>query len=250
MKRRDASADPEATQELVAREQPGYYPGYRTLEQQDSWDEATRDVVTKRVASAPPIRFFGAKDAVLLRAIIDRLLPQDDRIAEKRIPILEVIDGRLYKNTLNGYRYDSMPPDRDAYLLGLRAIDAMAQERFKMPFVELDAFSQEVLLKSLHDGKPDPAVAIWKRMPVKRFWTLILEDCVNAYYSHPWAWDEMGYGGPAYPRGYMRLENGLPEPWEKDEVRYVWRAPADSVSDLDLIDQTRVARSSLLEGTR
>ena len=74
MKRRDASADPEATQELVAREQPGYYPGYRTLEQQDSWDEATRDVVTKRVASAPPIRFFGAKDAVLLRAVIDRLL--------------------------------------------------------------------------------------------------------------------------------------------------------------------------------
>ena len=26
-----------------------------------------------------------------------------------------------------------------------------------------------------------------------------------AFYSHPWAWNEIGYGGPAYPEGYMRL---------------------------------------------
>jgi len=26
-----------------------------------------------------------------------------------------------------------------------------------------------------------------------------------AFYSHPWAWNEIGYGGPAYPQGYMRL---------------------------------------------
>ena len=26
-----------------------------------------------------------------------------------------------------------------------------------------------------------------------------------AFYSHPWAWNEIGFGGPAYPQGYMRL---------------------------------------------
>jgi hypothetical protein len=62
---------------------------------------------------------------------------------------------------------------------------------------------------------------------------MLLGDCVSAYYSHPWSWDEIGYGGPAYPRGYMRLENGLPEPWEVDEVRYFWNTPADSLSKLD-----------------
>jgi hypothetical protein len=92
---------------------------------------------------------------------------------------------------------------------------------------------QELILKSLHDGKPDPEHALWKRMPVHRFWGMLMEDCVTAYYSHPWAWDEIGFGGPAYPRGYMRLENGLPEPWEKDEQRYDWNAPADSLSVLD-----------------
>ena len=30
----------------------------------------------------------------------------------------------------------------------------------------------------------------------------------------------------------MRLENGLPEPWEKDEQRYEWNAPVDSLSEL------------------
>jgi hypothetical protein len=74
--------------------------------------------------------------------------------------------------------------------------------------------------------------AIWQRVPVHRFWTMLVEDCVEAYYAHPWAWDEIGFGGPAYPRGYIRLENGSAEPWESDEKRYEWKAPANSVSDL------------------
>ena len=109
----------------------------------------------------------------------------------------------------------------------------MAQERFQLPFLTLSVLQQEQLLKSLHDGKPDPEHTAWRRMPVHRFWALLMEDCVTAYYSHPWAWDEIGFGGPAYPRGYMRLENGLPEPWEVDEQRYAWEAPIDSVSEYD-----------------
>ena len=235
---------------LVVRTQPGYYPGYSTLGQRDHWDEATRDAVMNRVTSPPPIRFFAPAEAALLQAVIHRLLPQDDRAPEKRIPILPVIDERLYKNALIGFRYEDMPPDREAYLLGLRAIDQMARERFQMTFLKLSTYPQELLLKSLHDGAPDPAVKIWEKMPVRRFWTLLFEDCVTAYYAHPWAWDEIGFGGPAYPRGYMRLENGLPEPWETEEVRYVWSAPPDTLSDLKLSAQTRSSASSLPEGTR
>jgi hypothetical protein len=73
---------------------------------------------------------------------------------------------------------------------------------------------------------------IWKRMSVQRFWQLIMQDAAEAYYSHPWAWDEIGFGGPAYPRAYTRLEKGEPEPWEVEEQRYAWRAPAYAVSHL------------------
>jgi hypothetical protein len=123
-----------------------------------------------------------------------------------------------------------MPPDQEAYHVGLKAIDEMASERFGAPFIDLSVHRQELILKSIHDGEPDPDHPAWKRMPIHRFWALLMEDCVTAYYSHPWAWDEIGFGGPAYPRGYMRLENGLPEPWESEEARYEWNAPIDSVS--------------------
>lgn len=219
---------------IVQRDQPGYYPGYSTLSQQAYWDEATRQAVTSRVTKTSPIRFFSAEQVVLLQAIVDRLIPQDDRTLDRRIPIVARIDERLFKNALSGFRYEDMPPDREAYQLGLEAIDEMARRRFHQQFAELEAYRQDTILKSLHDGKPDPPNGVWKRLPVHRFWPMMLEDCVDAYYSHPWSWDEIGYGGPAYPRGYMRLENGLAEPWEVDEVRYEWNAPVGSLSDQNL----------------
>lgn len=219
--------------ELRNLDQPGYYPGHSTLAQKKSWEEATRAVVTERVEKVHAIRFFSQEEALLLGAVIDRVMPQDDRSEARTIPILPILDERLYKNSLNGFRYEAMPPDRDAYKLAIKAIGEMARERFRKPFPGLTVHRQELILKSLHDGKPDPAHPVWRRMPVHRFWAMLMEDCVTAYYSHPWAWDEIGFGGPAYPRGYMRLENGLPEPWEKDEQRYEWSAPVDSLSMLD-----------------
>ncbi len=219
--------------ELKELEQPGYYVGYSTVAQKKSWEEATRTVVTDRVAKTPSIRFFSPEEATLLGAVIDRVMPQDDRAEERAIPILPILDERLYKNSLNGFRYEEMPPDQEAYRLAAKAIEEMAHQRFGENFSALTVHRQELILKSLHDGKPEPHNAVWQRMPVHRFWAMLLEDCVTAYYSHPWAWDEIGFGGPAYPRGYMRLENGLPEPWEKDEQRYEWNAPVDSLSQLE-----------------
>ncbi len=212
---------------------PATYSGFVTLTQKKSWDETTRNLVAERVEKVPPLRFFSVEEAGLMTAIIDRVMPQDDRAAERTIPILPVMDERLFKNSLNGFRYEDMPPDQDAYRLGIKAIDEMAQTRFQEPFVTLTVHRQELILKSLHDGKPDPEHPAWTQMPVHRFWALLMEDCVTAYYSHPWAWDEIGFGGPAYPRGYIRLENGLPEPWEVEEERYDWNAPVDSVSELE-----------------
>ena len=219
--------------ELRDLDQPGYYPGYSTLDQQKSWEGATRTLVRERVEKTPHIRFFSQQEVALLGAVIDRVMPQDDRTEGRTVPILPVLDERLYKNSLNGFRYEDMPPDQAAYKLAIKAIEEMAHKRFQQPFIDLTVHRQELILKSLHDGKPNPEHALWKKMPVHRFWAMLMEDCVTAYYSHPWAWDEIGFGGPAYPRGYMRLENGLPEPWEKDEQRYDWNAPVDSLSQLE-----------------
>ncbi len=89
-------------------DQPDYYAGYSTMAQKKSWDHATRDVVSRRVEQTPPIRFFSPEEAAVVDAAIDRLMPQDDRSEARTIPILSVIDERLYKNALNGFRYENI----------------------------------------------------------------------------------------------------------------------------------------------
>ena len=211
--------------------QPGYYPRFKTLDQKKYWDTATRKVIEERVANVPLIRYFAADELSLITAICNRLIPQEDRLPEFRIPIVNVIDERLRKNELAGQRYADMPPDREAYALGICAIDQTAREIFQRPFVDLTSLQQDRVLKSIHDGEKLAADEIWQKMSIERFWALLHGDCLTAYYSHPWAWDEIGFGGPAYPRGYMRLENGQPEPWEKEEERYDWQPPVPTLSD-------------------
>jgi hypothetical protein len=138
----------------------------------------------------------------------------------------------LAKNEISGYRFEDMPDDRDAYRLGIQAIELTAQSKYGKSFPELPPIKQDTILKSIHDGEKWAAHDIWERMSIDRFWHLLVQDCVAAYYAHPWAWDEIGYGGPAYPRAYTRLEGGLPEPWEVDEQRYGWKAPESSLSDV------------------
>lgn len=205
--------------------QPGYYPGFNTLAQQRFWDAATRRVILDRVEHVPDIRFFSPEQAQLLDAVCNCILPQDDRDDAHRIPIVAQIDRKLHDNVRDGYRYEDMPADREAFSLGLQAIEEIAHALHGDCFLTLDSREQGALLRSLHDGKPAAAHDIWKRMPVKRFWTLLVNSCVEAYYAHPFAWDEIGFGGPAYPRAYMRLEHGEPEPWESQEQRYEWDAP-------------------------
>jgi hypothetical protein len=210
--------------------QPGYYPGYHTLAQKNYWDAATRKVVEDRVNKTPEFRFFDREQARLLEAVCARMLPQDDREEAFRIPIAPGIDDRLFRNQGDGYRYENMPPDREAYRLGLKGIDEIARHLRGRGFAELEIGAQDEILESLHAGKPPAAHDIWKQLPLHRFFMLVLQDCIGEYYSHPWAWDEIGYGGPAYPRAYMRLLNGEPEPWEKPEQRREWMEPAPSRS--------------------
>ena len=224
--------DPKTGEPLPPTQQPGYYPGFSTMSQQNFWDEATRNVVTMRVEQPPPIRFFSTEQTRFWRAVFDHLIPQHDRTEDRRIPILETIDERLYQNRGIGYRFESMPQDREAYALGEQAIEEESQHRFGGGFVNLPHRQQEFVLQAIHDKKPEAAQAIWKRMSVARFWQLIMQDAMEGYYSHPWSWDEVGFGGPAYPRAYTRLERGEPEPWEVEEQRYDWVAPDYAVSDI------------------
>ena len=212
--------------------QPGYYQGFSTLDQRAFWDETTRDLIERRINEVPPIRFFrDGGELELVTAVIDRVLPQDDRDEQLKIPIVNYVDERLYGGTIDGYRYADMPPDDQAIRLGLQGIDAVASNMYAKRFVDLEPIQQDEVLWTIHRDQPQGGEEIWQRVPADRFWILLLSEVADAYYAHPYAWDEVGFGGPAYPRGYFRVENGRAEPWEVDEQRYEWRGPPTSSSD-------------------
>jgi hypothetical protein len=224
--------DPVTNEPLQPTRQPGYYPGYSTMSQKAFWDETTRNLLIMRVEQPPSIRYLTADQARFWRAVFEHLIPQHDRTPDRRIPLVERIDERLYHNRTIGYRYENMPQDREAYGLGEQAINEESQAHFGGFFIHLPHHQQDLVLQAIHDRTPQAAEAIWRQMSVARFWLMLMQDALEVYYSHPWAWDEIGFGGPAYPRAYTRLERGEPEPWEVEEQRYDWLAPRYAVSDV------------------
>jgi len=92
-------------------------------------------------------------------------------------------------------------------------------------------------------GRKPPAfdILFWNadttRMPARLhadFVNLAMENWVvtrgalSEFYSHPWTWNEIGFGGPAYPRGYVRLGPGQRESWE-----------AEAALDIDPVPDTK-----------
>ena len=215
---------------LQPKQQPGYYPGFSTLSQSSFWDDTTRGVVDKRVKQPPTRKFFSQPAWDFWTVVFAHLLPQTDRTPDRQVPLVPMLDDRLSANRTVGYRYEDMPHDRVVYELGIEAINSEAQHHYAGNFLDLSSRHRDEVLKIIEQGKPKAAKPIWKKMSVKRFWQMIMTDAIDAYYAHPWAWDEIGFGGPAYPRAYTRLERGEPEPWEVEEQRYEWLPPTSSVS--------------------
>jgi hypothetical protein len=224
--------DPATGEALPPRVQPGYYAGFSTLSQSPFWEQATRDVVEERVNHPPERKWFSEDAWKFWTVVFAHVIPQTDRVPERQIPIVAVLDKRLAKNQTVGYRYADMPQDRKAYELASKAIDLEAEHRFGGGFLTLPYKQRDQVLQAIHDGKPQAGKEVWRVMSVHRFWEMLMTDAIEAYYAHPWAWDEIGFGGPAYPRAYTRLERGEPEPWEVEEQRYEWAAPSSTVSDV------------------
>jgi hypothetical protein len=202
-KRRSAPADPQGLPRQRRGTTPqrhGRYPDYDVLADAGHWDPVTRELVLARAAEVPPVRFFTAAEARCARTFCDIVLAQD---REPRIPVMEMVDSKLHEGRLDGFRYADMPDDRETWRIALRGLDeaagpgglAAAAEDRRRAVVE--RFSRAEL-----------SGGAWAALNVSRAWSVVMRAVLAEFYSHPWAWNEIGFGGPAYPRGYMRLRPG------------------------------------------
>ncbi len=179
----------------------GRYPDYDVMENAENWDHATREVVDRRLDPPGPLRFFTAQEEPTLRALCDVATAQD---SDPRVPVAEMVDDKLAAGRLDGYRYADMPRDPDTWRLVLRGLDETAASRYgRDSFSSCDREAREAIVSGLADGSL--AGGVWDELNVTRAFSVCMRAILAAFYSHPWAWNEIGYGGPAYPQGYMRL---------------------------------------------
>jgi len=195
------------------------YLTYDVLDKWDSpsWNDQTREVVRGRIEDLPPRRFLTKEQWDLLEAVVARLVPQPDR--DEPVPIVPWIDDMLEKNHSPGYRYADMPPMREAWRTGLDAIAAEARNRHGKSFGELSPKDQDALLADVQHNRVESRY--WDDLPAGGFFLHhLLKQTVAVYYSHPDAWSEIGFGGPASPRGYARLGFDERDPWEAKEFDF------------------------------
>jgi hypothetical protein len=187
----------------------GRYPGYDVLDEVDHWDEVTRRIVLERVARVPPIKFFTGPEAATLGAFCDVVMAQD---REPKIPVLNMVDAKLFAGQLDGFRFVGMPDDRETWRRAARGLDAVARQHGWQDFASASGEVQHRIVSTFHRGELRGEV--WDELDPSRAWSVLMRSVLSAFYSHPWAWSEIGFGGPAYPRGYARLGVGQRESWE------------------------------------
>ena len=189
------------------------YPGYDVLAKRSglSWNETTRRVIAARLGVVNEPQYFDAVEWQTLVALCRRILPQPEGRLE--VPLAAYIDRDMLEHGDSGTRIEPMPYDGEAWKRALAALDAEALAAHQVKFCELSAVAADALLVLMQTGHL--TASAWGNVPPELFFAKrILVDIPAAYYAHPTAWSEMGFGGPASPRGYVRMAANRHDPWE------------------------------------
>ena len=220
-------------QRAVTPQGRGRFPGFDVLDEVHRWDDVTAGVVLARLAPTTDLSFFTLTENGAATALLDLLFAQD---GDPRIPVVAMIDARLAAGETDGWHHDDMPGDAQAWRQTLAALDQDADELSGRPFARLDGRQQIRLVQRVQDLASD--AKHWHDLPGEHVWSLWTRYGCAAFYSHPWAWNEMGFPGPAYPRGYKNIGVDARERFEvadsagTDPVAFGARVEQARVSDV------------------
>ena len=170
------------------------FPGFDVLGQAPHWDRVTADLVLSRSGPPPEIKFFTTAERACASALLDHLTGQ---FREPRVPVLQIIDARLAAGETDGWRYDDMPEDGQAWRDTLSYLDADAKARCGSSFAEAAEADRHHLIQAIQDQASGDT---WHGLPAKHVWSLWTRYACTAFYAHPAAWAEIGFPGLAPPR--------------------------------------------------
>ncbi|KQP00994.1 alpha/beta hydrolase [Methylobacterium sp. Leaf93] len=214
---------------LLKSEAPTVPEPYRALIESDRVNTRLRAALLARAepdGSADRPVYLDPVELAQLRAVVDRVLPQD---GTGRIDIAAQIEARLAAGTGDGWRFAKMPADGAAYRAALRTLDAAARAVHATGFLCLDGGEQDAFLQAAAGGEPLSDVVPEDGLDAEEM-TLWFEDlrsdAVRIYLAHPASLARIGFSGigaggddaETLP-GFVRIGIGDPEPWESSALQ-------------------------------
>ncbi len=188
-----------------------HYPSFKVLDELDAWDDHTQSIVNARLSPPKPNRFLNAKEEELLTGICGLLM--HDSSPDVLSFVVDHIDETLQSSPGESQRKAGIPAGKDLIRNGLRYLDQTSESNYSASFQTLDPTVQIEMLQSIGEGKMDPILDSNGTIQ-KAFFQKLMSLTIESYCSHPKIWSEIGYAGPAYPRGYVRAQLGQLDPWE------------------------------------
>ena len=164
---------------------------------------ATREVLAARMARAlqpyTPTH-FSAQQFALLEELSRVLVPHDPAT----LPLARSVDARLTRGDTDGWRYDELPPDAEAYNMLLLALPADFQ--------------------AMQHGAQAASVTLLQRQHPRVFEDLLAE-LTESYYAHPVNQLGIGYVGFADARGWSQTGLNQLDPHEQEALEQAGRQP-------------------------
>jgi pimeloyl-ACP methyl ester carboxylesterase len=179
---------------------------YRAFIESERLSDRTRAVLNQRMLAptdAPGV--LSASQMITLRAMLARVVPQEHH----ELDLAGYVLVRLASGKGDGWRYDVLPEDVQAYREGLDKLAAQG-------FTGMRAEEQDAALKALEaePGSPDA-----------RWFEEVRGDAVSAYMAHPATMARIGYSGIGVGgaetkyKGYVTIGPNERESWEPEPAR-------------------------------
>ncbi|WP_062015195.1 gluconate 2-dehydrogenase subunit 3 family protein [Aureimonas sp. AU4] len=160
--------------------------------------ERLREALVKRAQPDDPEyrpQTMNETQLASLRAALARIIPQK---GDAPIDLAARIDTMMAEATGNGWRYEALPTDPEAYQVGLDTLEALARDRHGRAFAELSPQEIDALLRRIADG--EAGIEAEDRFSPKQM-TLWFEelrsDAVRIFVAHPAVMARIGYSGIA-----------------------------------------------------
>ncbi|UOF92676.1 gluconate 2-dehydrogenase subunit 3 family protein [Fodinisporobacter ferrooxydans] len=191
----------------------GYYTKFDVMQSLPEWDSHTREIVQQRLHGSDTYANLTIIEAEILKSLCQHMT------GEERPDVIQYAVTHLDQQSAaakgESQRKAGTPPLGKLIANGLQAFELSVRGECIVSFLELEAGKQLEIVQKIRQGHYDRHSCWLERNISPNVWfQKLLGIFTEAVYSHPVVWSEIGYAGPAYPRGYVRVGLHDIDPWE------------------------------------